>query len=320
MAMPVHLPLRRFVIRITAELRSPFCLDFAADRRDAGTAMPERTSLEATCRECHRPLSFHAGETQPARCSECFDGFMQARDIEFLSSYAELGVTSRRIIAETCLRALVTESPPARKVLAMNIMEQYVQAAGDLVGLVYALRQRGRQPIMRALLGFKLDRASAVAFFQELAITSQADFLESLGLPMPDQVRHRFKSLSKGDARDLACAMTQMLGDLTRTGEMGEGVALALAQASGEARGGAAITRQSTWLDSIGLKPNQVAAIGIDEQRRTINITTISVDEKRLQSIVSVIGAMANISSTLVYATLTAHQEGERQRRSARTV
>ena len=279
--------------------------------------MPDRTSLEATCRDCGRPLSFHAGDARPARCSACFDGFMQARDIEFLSSYAELGVTSRRIIAETCLRALVTESPPVRKVLAMNIMEQYVQAAGDLIGLVYALRQRGQQPIMRALLGFKLDRTSALAFFQELANTPQADVMASLGLPMPGQIASQLLSLSKSDARDLRRAMVQMLGDLARTREMGEGVALALAQVSSEARSGAAITKQSAWLDNVGLKSNQVAAIGIDEQRRTINITAISVDEKRLQNVVSVIGAMTNISSTLVYATLTVHQENERARRLA---
>ena len=243
---------------------------------------------------------------------------MQARDIEFLSSYAELGVTTRRIMAETCLRALVTESPPVRKVLAMNIMEQYVHAAADMIGLVHALRQRGREPIMRAFLGFKLDRGSALAFFQELAMTPQVELMRSLGLPMPDEIAARFPSLSKSDARDLKRAMVQMLGDFTRTGEMGEGVALALAQATGENRSGAAITKQSAWLDNVGLAPNQVAAISIDEQRRTINITAISVDEKRLQNVVSVIGAMTNISSSLIYATLTMHQEQESARRLGR--
>ncbi len=270
--------------------------------------------LEATCRDCGRPLSFHVHETQPARCAECFDGFMQARDIEFLSSYAELGVTSRRILAETSLRALVTESPPARKVLAMNIMEQYIHAAGDMIGLVHALRQRGREPVMRALLGFKLDRSSALSFFQEIATTSESELLGSLGLPTPEQIARKLPSLSKGDARDLKRAMVQMLGDFKRTGEMGEGVALALAQAAGESRAGAALTKQSAWLDNTGLKPNQIAAIAIDEQRRTINITAISVDEKRLQNIVSVIGAITNISSTLIYATLTVEQERKRTR------
>jgi hypothetical protein len=47
-----------------------------------------------------------AGDATPARCRR-FDGFMRTRDAEFLSSYRELGVASRRIMAETCLRALV---------------------------------------------------------------------------------------------------------------------------------------------------------------------------------------------------------------------
>ncbi len=273
------------------------------------------TSLEALCRDCGRPLSTHDGGTKPVRCETCFDGFMQARDIEFLSSYAELGVTSRRVIAETSLRALVLESPPARKVLAMNIMEQYVQAAGDLVGLFYALKQRGQQPIMRAFLEFKLDRPSAMAFFQELASTPQHEMLASLGLPTPDEIERVCPSLSKSDVRDLKRAMVQMLGDLKRTSEMGETAALALAQAAGEQRSGAALTKQSKWLDSVGLRPDQIAAISIDEGRRTINVTAISVDEKRLQNVVSEIGAMTNAASSLIYAVLTMEQEEDRARR-----
>jgi hypothetical protein len=187
-----------------------------------------------------------------------------------------------------------------------------------MIGLVHALRQRGREPVMRALLGFKLDRASALAFFEEIATTSASDLLASLGLPTPEQIAARLPLLSKSDARDLKRAMIQMLGDFKRTGEMGEGVALALAQAAGESRAGAALTKQSTWLDNTGLKPNQIAAIAIDEQRRAINITAISVDEKRLVNIVSVIGAMTHISSTLIYATLTVEQERERAKRPAK--
>ena len=104
-------------------------------------------------------------------------------------------MTSRRIVAETCLRALVTESPPVRKVLAMNIMEQYVHAAGDLVGLVLrAQASAARQPVMRAFLGFKLDRASALAFFQELATTPQSELLAS---PRPADAGRRSPNASR---------------------------------------------------------------------------------------------------------------------------
>jgi hypothetical protein len=269
-------------------------------------------AVEQTCRDCGRPLSFHAGDTHAVRCQQCFDTFLVARDVDFLESYGQLGVTSRRIVAETCLRALVMESPPHRKVLAMQILEQYVQAAGDMIGLYYALKQRGTEPVMRVMLDFKLDRATAMTFFQEIATTPPDELLASIGLPMPDQIRAKCPSLSKSDERDLRLNMVQMLGDVRRIGDMGEGVMLALAQAAGERRGGAALTKQSRWLDNIGLQPHQVASISIDEQRRTVNIAAISVDEKRLQNIISAIGAMTHVSSTLIYATLTMLQEQER--------
>jgi hypothetical protein len=266
-------------------------------------------AIEQTCRECGRPLSFHDGEARAVRCAGCFDGFMQARDIDFLNSYSELGITSRRIVAETCLRALAMESPPHRKVLAMTIMEQYVQAAGDLMALYYALKQRGQQPMMRAMLEFRLDRERAMSFFQEMANTPHTELLGALGLPMPDDIARNWPGLSKRDARDLRLQMVQMLGDVTRMAEMGEGAALAIAQAATEQRGGAALMKQTSWLGDIGLKPNQVATMSIDDRRRTINISAVSVDEKRLTTVVSAIGAMTHVASTLVYATLTKLQE-----------
>jgi len=54
--------------------------------------------------------------------------------------------------------------------------------------------------------------------------------------------------------------------------------------------------------------------ISIDEARRTVNVAAISVDEKRLQNIISAIGAMTHVSSTLIYATLTMLQEQARSR------
>ena len=271
--------------------------------------MPDSHALEALCRDCGRPLSFHAGETAPARCETCFDNFMQVRDADFLASYAELGVTSRRIVAETMLRALVMETPPVRKVLTMQIMEQYVHAAGDLMGLYSALKRRGDEPVMRTFLQFKFDRAAAMAFAQELANTPQTEIMAALRLPMPDEIARRCPTLSRSDVRDLRLAMTQMLGDMKRIGDMGEGPMLALAQAASEQRSGAALTKQSAWLDSVGLRPDQIAAIAIDDKRRTISVNAISVDEKRLVTVVSMIGAMTHVASTLIYAVQTMEQE-----------
>jgi hypothetical protein len=204
------------------------------------------------------------------------------------------------------------ETPPVRKVLTMQIMEQYVQAAGDLMGLYSALKQRGGAPIMRTFLQFKFDRAAAMGFAQEMANTPPTEIMASLGLPMPDEIAARCPSLSKGDARDLRLAMTQMLGDMKRIGDLGEGPMLALAQAAGEQRAGAALTKQSAWLDSVGLRPDQIAAIAIDDKRRTISVNANSVDEKRLVTVVSMIGSMTHVASTLIYAVQTLEQEQRR--------
>lgn len=251
-------------------------------------------------------------QSSAVRCESCFDAFLTARDAEFLSSYHELGVSSRRVIAETALRALVMESPPHRKVLAMHIMEQYVLAASDLVGLYAAIKQRGRAPVMRTFMEFELDRTSAVGFFREVMNTPTPELLDALGLPMPDAIAHRCPSLSKSDVKDLKRAMEQMLYDLHYTGRMGETAALALAQMAGESRGGASLVQQSAWLDNVGLRADQIASMALDRNRRTVNITAISVDEQKLQNIVTNINAMTRAAQNLIYAVLSMDQEDRR--------
>ncbi len=274
--------------------------------------MDDARSLESVCRDCGRAMSSHAAQTAPVRCEACFDGFLRARDAEFLSSYAELGVASRRIIAETSLRALVVESPPHRKVLAMHIMEQYVQAAGDLVGLYHALRGRGHTPVMRAFLEFRLDRTSALAFFREVRETPGPELLDRLGIPRQDDIARRCPSLPRRDVKDLDRAVHQMLIDLRKTVAQGEPAALALAQMAGEERTGKALTNQSRWLDSVGLRPDQVATLAIDQRRRTVSLTAVSVDEGKLQRTVGAIDAMTRAAQNMIYAVLTLYQEEER--------
>ena len=277
--------------------------------------MDER-AIEQTCRDCGRPLSMHDGDAHAVRCAQCFDDFLRARDADFLSSYAELGVTSRRLIAETALRALVMSPPPHRKVLAMHMMEQYVSAATDLIGLYAAIKQRGRAPVMRAFLDFKLDRTSAIAFFREMALTPQPDLLAGLGLPTPEQIAHRCPSLSKRDAKDFKRTIEQMLYDLSFTAKNGETAALALAQMAGEAAGGGlgggALVHQSAWLDDVGLRGDQVATMALDAKRRTVNVTAITVDEKKLEQLLTQINAMTRASQNMIYAVLTMYQEAAR--------
>ena len=171
---------------------------------------------------------------------------------------------------------------------------------------------------MQAFLDFKLDRISAIAFFREMALTPQPDLLAGLGLPVPEQIPNRCPSLSKRDAKDFRRTIEQMLYDLAFTAKNGETAALALAQMAGERLGGGALVHQSAWLDDVGLRGDQVASMAIDAQRRTVNVTAITVDEKKLEQMLTQINAMTRASQNMIYAVLTMYQEQARTTASAK--
>jgi hypothetical protein len=274
--------------------------------------MTER-SLEMACGDCGAELAVNPWDERPARCEVCFERYLRDLDSGFLSSYAELGVTSRRTVAETCLRALVLEMPPARKVLAMTIMEQFCLASSDLIGLYHAVRNRHNEPIVRTFLGFRLDRASSEAFFGELADAHDDELLEGLGLPMPDQLERRYPGLEARDARTIAKSIASLVADLRATAARGTS-ALLLAELAGQVRSGAALTHQSKWMPENGLRGDQVAALVLDERRRLIAVQSVPVDEDRLAEVVDAIDGMSRASSNLIYSYLTLQDEEDRLR------
>ena len=274
--------------------------------------MPER-SLEVACRECGRPLSAHPWEERPVRCEPCFEGYLRGIDHDFLASYGELGVISRRTVAETHLRALVLESPPARKILSLAIMEQFLLSSADLIGLYSALKSRHDEPIIRSFLSFQLDGEAARAFFAELQEAPDGELLEALGLPTPERVSTHYPALEAGEARDLTGALQSLLLDLRTTAQRSDASWL-LGELAGQVRGGPALADRSSWLPKSSLRPDQVASLVLDERRRQIVVQAVPVDEHRLAEVVDAIDCMTSASSNLIYAYLTVQDEEERQR------
>jgi hypothetical protein len=273
--------------------------------------MTER-SLDAVCRDCGRPLSLHPREERPARCAACFEGYLRAIDHEFLASYGALGVAGRRTVAETCLRALVLESPPARKVLAVTIMEQFLACGADLAGLCHALRERERAPIIRTFLAFRLDDVASRAFFGELREAQDDELLAAVGLPLPEQAAARYPALPAADARQLAVALGALLRDLRATGARIESAGL-LGELAGRVRGGPALTQRASWLDG-SLRPDLVASLVLDERGRRLVVQAVPVDEGRLAQVVDAIDCMTRASSNLIDAYLTVQEEEARLR------
>jgi len=276
-------------------------------------------SLEATCAECGRPLSFQAGEERPVRCSPCFDGYLRGIDHDFLDSYNQLGVASRRTVAETCLRALTLESPPARKVLALAIMEQFLLASADLIALTYALKGRERDSIIRTFLSFRLDAATSSAFFAELEDGSDGELLAALGLPTPESVSSHYPALADDHARELTTTLQSLLRDLRATARRGVSAVL-LAELAGRTdsltstRSGPALAAHTSWLPGDDPRPDQVASLVLDERRRRLAVQATPVDEDRLAEVVDAIDCMTRAASNLIYAYLTVQDEHQRMR------
>jgi hypothetical protein len=260
-----------------------------------------------TCDECGSAPVLCDGE-YAVRCASCFDVYLREIDSEFLQSYATLGVTARRTVAETCLRGLVLESPPARKILALAIWEQFFLSSADLIGLTKSLRERDETPIVQSFLLFQLDRESAYAFFAQLSDGGDIELLESLGLPAPEAVPMRCPSLATSDARALSTAIDSLLCDLRATAERSSS-ALLLSELSGQIRGGPALTDRPSWLAEGALRPDQVATLVLDERRRQLVLRAVPVDEDQLGEVVDAIDCMTRASSNMIYAYLTVCDE-----------
>jgi hypothetical protein len=275
----------------------------------------EERALEIACQECGRPLPQRADDERAVRCAACFDDYLRDIDNEFLQSYAKLGVISRRTVAETCLRGLVLESPPARKILAMAIMEQFLLASADLIGLVQAIRDRACRPIVQSFLSFQLDDEASRSFFAALE-AADGDLLDAVGLPVPDVVSVRYPALPPLDARDLALALQSFVRDLRTTAQRG-GSALHLSELAGSVRGGPSLTEQPSYLNGVAMRPDQVASLVLDERRRQLVLHAVPVDEHRLGEVVDAIDCMTRAASNLIFSYLTVQDEEERLRPQA---
>lgn len=279
-------------------------------------------SLATTqCDDCGDAIVVANGDTA-LRCASCFDSYLRDIDLEFLQSYATLGVTARRTVAETCLRGLVLENPPARKILAMAIWEQFFLSSADLIGLTKSLRERHETPIVQSFLSFQLDRESAYAFFAQLTDGGDMELLASIGLPAPKAAATRCPSLDLQDARTLSDSISALLRDLHTTAERGSS-ALLLSELSGQVRGGPALTDRPSWLfkddPSTGsgpatLRPDQVATLVLDERRRQLVLRAVPVDEHQLGEVVDAIDCMTRASSNMIYAFLTVADEDAQTR------
>jgi hypothetical protein len=254
------------------------------------------------CSDCGTPIDQHAGEE---RCPVCFDRYLHDIDAGFLESYRQFGARSRLIVAETCLRGLVLDSPDHRKVLAMTIFEQYVGAVNDLAGLFTAFSRRHEASILQSFLEFRLDARSAPAFFETVQSLTDVEICALLDLPLPREVELACPHLDPEAAYSTAVAIYHLVQDLRKTTDKGTAAALLLAQFAGQA-GGPLIASDVKWLNGAarGLTPDQVALLVLDPRRRGFTVQGLTADEAAMGQVVDAIDTATRAASNLIFAYL----------------
>jgi hypothetical protein len=253
------------------------------------------------CSDCGKAVESHAGE---ARCPACFESYLYDIDAGFLENYRRFGCRSRLVVAETCLRGLVVETPEHRKLLAMTIFEQYVQAMSDLAGLFYAFEKRHEAPILRSFMEFRLDAPKATAFFETIRNTSDPEICGMLDIPMPAYARALCPHLSEEEAYSVSVAVNHLMLDLRKATAYGEAGALALAQMS-EQVGGAIIAPDAKWLEGAArLNPDEVAMLVLDSKRRSFYVQGLTADEGAMGQVVDALDTVTRAASNLIFAYL----------------
>lgn len=256
------------------------------------------------CSDCGSEMEPHPGD----RCPTCFEQHLYSIDAGFLESYRRFGCRGRLVVAESCLRSLVVESPDHRKVLAMTIFEQYVQAMSDLAGLFAAFRRRHEAPILKTFMEYRLDAAGALDFFSTVQDLSDPDICGLLELPMPAYVQSLHPELNKADAYDVSVAVHHLMQDLRKVTAQGQPAALALAEIAGQVSG-AVIASDTRWLQATEgeVNPDQVAMLVLDSRRRTFYVQGLTADEGALGQVVDSVDAATRAASNLIFAYLQTH-------------
>jgi hypothetical protein len=266
------------------------------------------TDLEVRCSACGTPVTAEQSG-RSVRCAACFETYLRGIDAAFLDNLSRFGIRGRQVIAETCLRALVLANADDRKLLGMNIYEQFVLAASDVIGLFRALRRRREQPIAQSFLEFRLDGPAARLFFAELHTEGAAGMLRAVDLPDPRSLPG-VPGMGRRERRELEKALRAAVADLEQLVSYQDLGERALTVASEHLRGMTALADRTQWLAGRAMSPGQVASIALDSEHGRLDIAALRIDEERLELVVNGIDIFTRLSRNLIHAFLTLHEPG----------
>ena len=245
---------------------------------------PRSGAVLAACEECG--AAFEAPDGGARACAPCFDRSLDALEAGFLESYAKFGAKGHRTVAEALFRSQALADPDDRKLIGMRIVEEYLGAAQELMGLYVALRRRRQAPLIRTFLDFELSAASVGAFRALTLGRTPEELMRDLELPIPADVDAARGEIPRRDWRQFAAATASVAHGIERVQKLDQGVLLELADGL---KSSSALAHKLDWLPERRLNPDQVALVVVNSRRRVVLSHALSIHEPQLELFVDAI-------------------------------
>jgi hypothetical protein len=182
--------------------------------------------------------------------------------------------------------------------MGMRIVEEYLAAAEEFMGLYMALRGRAVQPVVRSFMHFRLNPASLTAFLN-LTQGRDADWiLRDLGLPTISDVESARRDIPKRQYKQFRAAVTAVAGGLNRVAKVEHGALLHLSEGLRDSR---ALADHVDWLPERSMNPDQVALLVLDQRRRTMATHALAINEPQLERFIDALGAITGAGRDMIW-------------------
>ncbi len=268
--------------------RQPYRAD-ADHRRDVSIA---------SCEDCGHEFDLANADPRARVCAPCWDRSLDAIEMAFLDNYAKFGAKAHRTVAEALFRSQALADPDDRKVIGMRIVEEYLNAAQDLMALYVALRRRHEQPLLTTFTNFDLTAPSVAAFRILTAGRTADELLRDLQLPTLADVDAARGDIPRKDWRQFAGAVLAISNGIERVQKVDQGVLLELADGLKQS---SALTHKLDWLPDRGMNPNQVALIVLNQRRRVMMTHTLAIHEPKLEVFIDAIDKITAAARDLIW-------------------
>ena len=253
------------------------------------------------CGDCGATFDLTEIDPRTAQCAPCFERYLHQLEAPFLENYAQFGAKAHRTVAEALFRSLVLADPDDRKVMGMRIVEEYLGASAELIGLYLALRRRDERPVVESFLTFHLDAGSVADYRRLVDGRDPETLMRELRLPTLDDVEAARRDVPGRQHKQFAAAVRSVPAGLQRVVRVEREALLRLPDGLKRSN---TLVHTLEWMPNRSMNANQVALLVLDQQRRELGTYALSIDEPQLEVFIDAIDGLTQASRDLIWLSL----------------